>query len=455
MAPARPAPRVPGATAALVAALVAALAGGGSTAQPVGLGAAEVAGVLDDLADCAATSGDALVLAVAGVPPDQTALAEAEAEALRLDVEGALAATGRVRLAPAGDVNRLRALREGSTGLPAAEAEALIARAHQGDAVIFVVAPERREASVAFRLQAVTPDGACKVTSPALEAPLAPGGSASPDRVIGAALDALDEAAPGLPALAVCPVVAEGGHSACAGALTDRVVALAAARAASPERVLAERPLAVSRAGPAECAGPGEGARVAGRLGADEESAGWLDLEVRDGARVIAALPRTRIDLGALGCDPTSRPFLDHVAATARADRAVLDMVAPPFPQGARLEIEMELGAARPLYCWVLAPDETAFVALPVAADAVVGPGPLAYPASFGLPDVLLEGAWENLFHCFALAEPPPPALDERWRAVGPTGAAALLGRDEIMDLLATMRALPGVAEATARIVVR
>jgi hypothetical protein len=58
----------------------------------------------------------------------------------------------------------------------------------------------------------------------------------------------------------------------------------------------------------------------------------------------------------------------------------VLDMAAPPFAQGARLEVEITLGTARPLYCWVLAPDETAFVALPVAADAVAGPGRLVYP---------------------------------------------------------------------------
>ncbi len=433
---------------------VAALAGAGM-AEAAPLAPERVATMLDDLAACTGTSEGPLALAVAGLPADQTALAEAEAEALRLEVEEALTATGRVRLAAARDVDRLRSLREGVAGLPAAEAEALIARAHEGDAVVFVVAPERREASVAFRLQAVTPDGACKVTGAALEAPLASGGRASPDRAIGAALDALDEAAPGLSALAVCPVVAEGGHSACAGALTDRVVALAAARAASPERILSERPLAVSRAGPAECAGPGEGARLTGRLGAGEGAAGWLDLEVRDGAAVVAALPRTRIDLAPLGCDPTSRPFLDHVAATARADRAALDMAAAPFAQGARLEVQVELGEARPLYCWVLAPDETAFVALPVAADPVAGPGRLAYPRDFGLPDVLLEGTWENLFHCFAPAAPLPPALDGRWRAAGPAGGATLLGRDEVLDLLAAMRALPDVAEAAARIVVR
>lgn len=437
-------------------ALMAQLAGGSGAAEAAGLAPGEVTALLDDVAACTGGGGAPLALAVAGLPADQTALSDEEAEALRLAVEEALAATGRVRLAPARDVDRLRSLREGTTGLPAAEAEALIAEAHRGDAVIFVVGPARREASVAFRLQAISPDGACKVTGAGLEAPLAEGGSSNPDRAIGAALDALDEAAPRLSALTVCPVEAEGGHSACAGALTDRVVALAAREAASPERALAERRLAVSRGSVAECAAPGEGARVTGRLGAGDGGTGWLDLEVRDGAAVLAALPRTPIALGPLGCDPAVRPFLDHVAATARLDRPVLDMGAPPFASGARLEIRVELAEARPLYCWVLAPDETAFVALPAGEDAVAGPGSLAYPESFGLGDVVLEGEWENLFHCFAPAEALPPELDAQWRALGPAGGAPrLLDRDEVLALLDAMRALPGVAEATARIVVR
>lgn len=438
------------------AALLAGVLGaGGALGQEAGRDAAGA--LVADLAACTDAAGP-LRLTVAGLPGDQTALSAAEAAALRLRVEEMLQGTGRVVLAGARDVSRLRALREGTVGLSGAEAEALIAAAHDGDAAVFVVEPERREGRVAFRLQALSPDAACKITSAVVEAPLARAGAASVERVIEAALEELADRAPD--ALAICPVATEAGHGTCAGPLTDRLAAAAGRLAGSAGATLTGRRMRVTRLGPERCAAPEPDALVAlGRLSQDADGDAWLGLEFRRGEEVVSAHPRTRVDLGGLGCDPALRPLLDHVAATARRDRARLDMAAAstPFAAGDRLDVAVELGAQAALYCWVLAPDETAFVALPAGSGpAVSEPGAHRYPSGFGLGDVVLGGRFENLFHCFAPSGPLPAALDERWRAAGPeAGGPTLLEAPEIAAMLEAMRALPGMVEATARIVVR
>jgi hypothetical protein len=416
---------------------------------------------LDAVAACAGRPD--LTLAVVGVEPGQTALSREQAEEVRLAVESRLGATGRVRLAPAADVVRVKALREGTTGLSGAEAEAQIRAAFAGDASVFLVEPRRAGETAALRLQAITRTAACKATSEPVIVPVRVGaGVADVDAVMEGAVRAFAQAAPNAGAVAVCPFVAEGGHSTCAGALTDRLVIALDAEARAANRILRGARLDVRREPPGTaCAGP---VTARGRFLADRDRQTWMELEfARDGA-VLAPTGRRRIGIEGLGCDPTPRPFLDHVAASARTDagRLAVAPTATPFAAGQRMELRIESRARQSLYCWVVAPDETAFVALPVRGNPA-SLQPLkagearAYPRGYGLDEIVAGAPFENLFSCFGVEGGLPPDLAARWLAAAPgaDGEAALLRPPDVLDLLDRIRAVPGVTEATARIVVR
>ena len=427
------------------------------SASPIGL---EASRLVERLALCLATADRPLALTV--VPParDETALSDGQGEDIRLGVETALQATGRVRLAAAADVDRLRRLREGTTGLSGPEAERLVADAFEGDAAVFVVAARRDAAALSYRLQAISRDAACKVTSEPISNPLATPDVADVTRVMAATVRDFAARAGAVREVAVCPIVVEGGHSQCAGVLSDRLADALGREAASANRALRDRVLAVTRAA-GSCADPtdpGDAAVATGRFG-DDAGRSWLELEIRRGSTVLATLPRTAIDVTPLECDPRTRPFLDHVAATLARDVARLDVSAAstPFRPGERLDVTVRLGQASALHCWVLAEDGTAYVVWPVAgADARRDAGAWRYPEGFGLGEVVLDGSFENLFHCFASEAPLPEPLERRWSTAAPPGAApALLDVGEVGSLMEALRAVPGIAEAATRIVVR
>ena len=124
--------------------------------------------------------------------------------------------------------------------------------------------------------------------------------------------------------------------------------------------------------------------------------------------------------------------------------------------------MRIEARARQSLYCWVLAPDETAFIALPVrgntASAAPLKPGEAKrYPRGYGLDEIVAGEPFENLFACFGVDGGLPPELAERWLAAAPgvDGEAKLLQPSDVLDLLEKIRATPGITEATARIVVR
>lgn len=426
---------------------------------------ATLAPFLDAVAACAGRSD--LTLAVIGVEPGQTALSREQAEEVRLAVESRLQATGRVRLAAAADVVRIKALREGTTGLSGPEAEAQIRQAFAGDASVFLVEPRRAGETAALRLQAITRSAACKATSEPMIVPIRVGaGVADVDAVMEGAVKALGQAAPSASAIEVCPFVAEGGHSTCAGVLTDRLLIALDAEARSANRILKGARLDVRRRPPGTaCTGPLTArGRFLPEQGPGRDRQAWLELEFeRDGA-VLAPTGRRRIGIGGLGCDPTPRPFLDHLAATARTDggRLTVAATATPFAAGQRLEMRIESRAQQALYCWVVAPDETAFVALPVRGNAA-SLAPLKageaqrYPRGYGLDEIVAGAPFENLFACFGVEGGLPPDLAGRWLAAAPgaDAEAKLLQPPEVLDLLEKIRATPGVTEAAARIVVR
>jgi hypothetical protein len=416
---------------------------------------------LDGVASCVPTK--VLSLAIVGVEPSQTALSREQAEEVRLFIENRLQATGRVRIAAAADVVRIKALREGTTGLSGAEAEEQIRKAFDGDASVFFVAPHRSAGSVSFRLQAIARSADCKVTSEPLEAAIRTGsGVADIDQVMRNAVRNLAQNAPDVKDIIVCPFAASAGHSTCAAALTDRLTIALDAEARSPSRLLAEKRLDVRRALVGACAAQPGGVTARGTFDHDRNGQSWMSVEFHRDGTILAPTGRTRITVDALGCDPTVRPFLDHVAATALVDRARVDAAASasPFAKGQRLDIRIEAKAKLRLYCWVLAPDQTGFVALPVRGDenrSAVPPGVFHYPRGFQLSEIVLNAAFENVFSCFAVEGQLPAALHERWLAAAPSAAteAKLLSRDDTLDLLEKIRATPGVSEAVTRIIVR
>ncbi|KQP40083.1 hypothetical protein ASF49_21415 [Methylobacterium sp. Leaf104] len=428
-------------------------------------GTAALAPFLDAVAACAGRSG--LTLAVVGVEPGQTVLSREQAEEVRLAAETRLQATGRVRLAAAADVVRIKALREGTTGLSGAEAEAQIRDAFAGDASVFLVEPRRAGGTVAFRLQAITRSAACKATSEPVIVPVRIGpGVADVDAVMEQAVRAFAQAAPQAGAVEICPFVAEGGHSTCAGVLTDRLAIALDAEARSANRVLKGARLDIRRRPPGTaCEGP---VTARGRFLQDRDAGGapraWMELEFRRDGAILAPTGRRRIGVEGLGCDPTPRPFLDHLAATARTDggRLAVSATATPYTAGQRLEMRIDSKARQNLYCWVVAPDETAYVVLPVRGNAASA-APLTagdvrrYPRGYGLDEIVAGEPFENLFTCFGVEGGLPPELAARWLAAAPgtDSDATLLSPTDVLDLVDRIRATPGVTEAAARIVVR
>ncbi len=443
--------------------LAGALIAAGLLLGPAPARAEALADWLGQVAACAGKRE--LTLAVIGFEAQQQVLSRSQADELRLAVESRLLAQGGVRLAASADVVRLKSLRESLNLQGPGEAEAQIRRAFAGDASVFLTEPSRQGSSASFRLQAIAGPGACKVTSEpiALAVQTAPG-VVDIDAMLGQAVAKLAEAAPEMAEVEICPVQAAGGHSACAAALGSRLLLALDAEARSDRRVLASRPLAIRKAPARACgpSGPEAAVRASGRLEQDREGRSWLELEFRRVAAVLATSGRNRISVEALGCDPAIRPLLEHVAATAASDRARLAVLpaATPFARGRRLDIRIEGEPGSRLYCWVLAPDGTASVVLPVRGaerQAQLARSGRSYPHEFGLDDIVLEQPFENLFGCFGSQGELPAGLSERWLAAAPSASAdaAVLAGGEVLELLEAMRAVPGIVEASAPLIVR
>src|SRR5208337_4426369 len=157
-------------------------------------------------------------------------------------------------------------------------------------------------------------------------------------------------------------------------------------------------------------------------------------------------------------------PFLDRVEKEARLDRARLEVSAskPFFNETDPLDIRFAAGEPRALYCWVLDSDVTAAVFLPIRgieATRMLMPGERHYPSGFGLDEVRLDEPRVNLIDCFAARTRLPPELDARWLEAAPSKETDYnpepLSAPDVLELLNKMRALPGIVEGTARLVVR
>jgi hypothetical protein len=283
---------------------------------------------------------------------------------------------------------------------------------------------------------------------------------ADPRAVMQASVEKLIELAPGLRSVEVAGFAGPGGHSICATALTDALLVALDEEARNPNRVLRDTPLAVrrARAGAGRPGQAGEAVIAAGQLEMDQRGRAFMSLAFRQGDAVLAPSGRVAVALDRLGCDPTMRAFLDHVAAGARVNREQIDLSAPVFSIGQRLEVAIRLKQPMRLFCWVLAEDGTGFVTLPAGvATGPVNPGVYRYPRDFRLQDVVLANRFENLFGCFGSEEPLPEELAAIWTrlAPAPNQDTVLVDAATVQALMGEMRAQPGVSEAVARVVVR
>ncbi len=416
---------------------------------------------LDTVAACAGKRD--LSLAVVGFEAGQQVLSGTQADEVRLAIESRLQSEGRIRLAASADVVRIKALRDSLNLQKPGEAEAQIRRAFDGDASVFFTQPARQDEKASFRLQAIAKAGDCKATSEPIEIAIrTKPGVVDVDQVMSKAVENLVRAAPDLRRVDICPFAAASGYSACSAALGERLTLALDAESRSDDRILRARPLEIRKAAPGQCAASSDAVTTRGRFEQDRNGQSWMELEFRRGDAVLAPTGRNRIPVEGLGCDPAVRPFLEHVAATARSDRARLALLpaASPFAKGRRLDVRIEGKAGTKLYCWVLDSDGTASVVLPVRGEAgksVLRAGGQSYPYDFGLGDIVLDAAFENLFACFGTEAELPAALRQRWLKAAPSASddAAILQPDEVLDLIETLRAVPGVVEATAPIVVR
>jgi hypothetical protein len=416
---------------------------------------------LDGIAAC--TGKRDLSLAVVGFDAGQQVLSRTQADEVRLAIESRLQSEGRVRLAASGDVVRIKTLRDSLNLQKPGEAEAQIRKAFDGDASVFFTEPARQDDKASFRLQAIAKAGDCKATSEPVEIAIRTRpGVVDIDQLMRRAVENLVRAAPELRRVDICPFAAASGYSACSAALGERLLLALDAESRSDDRVLRSRSLEIRKAAPGQCAAAGAEVTTHGRFGGDRDGQSWMELEFRRGDAVLALSGRNRIPVEGLGCDPAVRPFLEHVAATAGSDRARLALLpaASPFARGRRLDVRIEGKTGMRLSCWVLAPDGTASVVLPVRGEegrSVLRAGGQSYPYDFGLNDIVLDAAFENLFACFGIEAELPAALRERWLEAAPSAAAdaATLPPDEVLDLMEKLRAVPGVVEATAPIVVR
>jgi hypothetical protein len=405
---------------------------------------------------CAGTSAPRL--AIIGLDGRETAASPEEAEQVRYSVEEIVQKISQWPLSSASDVTRLKAMREGTIGLSGEEAENQIRKAFAGVSVFFV-APIRQGQALSLRLQAITPDAACKATSDPLTLALAQNASeADPGRVMSEAVARLFAAAPEIREVDVLPFSAEAGHSACSAALADALMVALDAEARGPNRVLSGKTLtAAYRASerPAEL----KRASAIGRFDLDAKGRAHLALEFRRAGATLAPTGRVAIAIDRLACDPTIRPFLDHVAASAKTDRARLDLSAEPLQIGERLDIRITIGEPMRLFCWVIAPDRTAFVLLPAeeAFARELPAGPYRYPRSFDLQDIVISQAFDNLASCYGLDAGSAAAIEPSWRPFAPAANkdALLIPAEKTEEILAALRRLPGIVEATARLVSR
>lgn len=240
------------------------------------------------------------------------------------------------------------------------------------------------------------------------------------------------------------------------------------ARAATPSSEVPEGAIVIGgswglteaeRGAPSAANGASDGDAQAPRL--------WVSLEVRRGNVVMHA--RQRLAVAGLSCSARTESFTRTIEARAKMDRRTLwvHLDQPFFRVGVdRLKVKLtsarERDARFAIYCWYLADDASAYILVPnpsmPESGEISGHKTRVFPDDFGIPPQRLTSASNDLFHCFASERPIDEDLHRKWLSLfgaAGTGPNGEIEEEVIVELLARMRAEPGIVEAMTRIEVR
>jgi hypothetical protein len=411
-----------------------------------------------------------LRLGVVGFEPG--ALPPSAAESVRLSIQTDLSRSPGVETAAVRDAELLRDLQEDVLGrVPSTVIGKQLHDAFlQVDALVFFKGPVRTGSGdrVRFRLLAVLPDKlGCAPPSDEIERPLpmTPALQALDTTLAETVEHMMDVRDPAVTDVTVCPFENVGEKfSSCAPVLTDLVLQHLDKARRSRSAAFTNRILSIKRAEPGRCMAADTSAY--GSIGAEGDGKRlWMKLEFIRGGAILTTTGRTQVYPLELGCDAQLRTFFEHVRADAHVAETKLSMrtTKREFARQENLAIDITAGADLSLYCWILAKDRTAYLALPILGHEdrarITSGRTLRYPGrDFDTNPIRLENPSEDLFGCFGSERSLPPEVQRSWMDLGgptSTGAPIEVKRDDILRLLEMMRAQPGIVEAYAPVVVR
>jgi hypothetical protein len=425
-----------------------------------------IADWLDRVTQC--SSAKPLRLGVIGFESVDS-LPPAGAERVRLAIEAKLGEHSEVVTTAVRDAELLRDIQEEVLArVPPATIEQQLREAFlKADALVFFKGAARTGDGdrVSFHLRAVLPGKLdCAPVSGVIEQqlPTSPALQSLDSTLAKAVEQMMAVPNPAVTDVTVCPVENAGEElSPCASVLTGLVVRhlLDNARR-SRSAALTNRTLLVKRALPGRCTPAGTAAY--GSIRADGDKRLWMTLEFRRGNAVLAAADPTQVFPQELGCDARLQPFFEYVRNEAHVAAAKLSLrtAKPVFARGDLLGIDIKAGANLWLYCWVLAKDSTAYLALPARGNEnlarITAARSLRFPGDdFRTHQLQLQNASEDLFGCFGSEQPLPRELHDSWMSLTGDRAPIVVMREEILGLLETMRLQPGIVEAYTPVIVR
>jgi hypothetical protein len=422
---------------------------------------------LGRVAQC--SSAKPLRLGVIGFEPGT--LPVAAAERVRLSIQTELARRPGIETSAVRDAELLRGIQEDVLNhVRPADIERQLHDAFlQVSALVFFKSPERpgNGERVRFRLLAVVPDQlGCAPPSDEIERPLPDSPALQDlDTTLANKVQVLMDS-PAVTEVTVCPFENVGDEfSSCAPVLTDLVLQHLDKARRSPSASLTNRTLSIKRAEPGRC--PTDNVAAHGVIGSEGDGKRlWMNLDFSRGGEVLATTGRTPVFPQDLGCEARLRPFFDYIRAPpARIAETKLSVrtTKQRYARGDFLGIDIKAGADLSLYCWILAKDRTAYLALPIPGHedrAKIPKGrTLRYPGGdFDTDPIPLRNPSEDLFGCFGSEKPLPSDLHSSWMGLtspGPGGNVTEVKRDDILRLLEMMRAQPGIVEAYAPVTVR
>jgi hypothetical protein len=410
-------------------------------------------------------------LAVVGFFQDEALVSIEQAKSVRLKVERKLTIAGRVRVETGADIADLIVAQEATQNATRGEVEEQIRKAYGADALVFFEGSSRPIAtSITFHLVAIlnSSQGECKkVQSDPIELPV----STQPtikdiEKTMQNAVQQMAKNAKDAKYVLICRfTAAESGNSDCTNALDEKLRRVLDDYRNSLNTRLKEHDLDIREEPTGVCEEPTGVVTAKGSFRRDPDGRSWMSIEFRRDGHYLGGSGQTYISTTELSCNPSITQFFERVETDARSrvgDQLDVAVTKSLFKRTDNLDIRIETKQPLTLYCWVLDSDRTAQVFLPVRgreAESTLVPGEHHYPDSFDLRPVPLHEPRINLIDCFGLHGRLPSGLHDRWMAAAPSEENKYdpkpLFAPDVSDLLERIRAIPGLVEATTRLVVR